>query len=189
MESSTHLPKIRLQQAIICQHATTSKQLMRPLYQHFSNCFFSKLSFSSGRSVSSSIEAFFFFFPPPFTCLYMLYTAFYEWVLDGQESSLVLHVHMDEVMGYLPEGNTSDAFHGILKGPLACRKPRRDRSRGVAVERCSMRWRDRGLIRKRTAVAQNSRREVLLEIRGASQRLLHPENQLRLQTRTYRVWI
>lgn len=148
---------------------------MRPLYQHFSNCLFSKLSFSSGRSVSSHIEAFFlFFFFFPFTYLYMLHTEFYEWVLDGQESSLVLRVHMDEVMEHLPEGDASDAIHGILKRPLSCRKPPRDSSRGVALERCSMRWRDRGLIRKRTTVAQNSRREVLLETRGASQGLLRP---------------
>lgn len=84
MESSTHLPKIRLQQAIICQHATTSKQLMRPLYQHFSNCLFSKLSFSSGRSVSSHIEAFFFFsfFSHSHTCICYILNFMNEFWMD-----------------------------------------------------------------------------------------------------------
>lgn len=47
MESQppVHLPKIWLQQAIICQHATTSKQLMLPLHQHFSNCLFQTYPF------------------------------------------------------------------------------------------------------------------------------------------------
>lgn len=39
MESlpSVHLPKIWLRQAIICQRATTSKDLMLSLHQHFGN--------------------------------------------------------------------------------------------------------------------------------------------------------
>lgn len=63
---------------------------------------------------------------------------------------------------------------GSKRDPQAARKPGGDSSRGVADERCNMRWGDKGLIRKRTKVAQSCRREVLLETRGALQRLLQP---------------
>lgn len=73
----------------------------------------------------------------------MLYTAFYGWVLAGQESSLVLHV-LAATHGW--GHGASSGRRGRWCSPwdptkdcLAARKPGRDSSRGVADERCSMR--------------------------------------------------
>jgi len=76
---------------------------------------------------------------------------------------------------------------GSVRDHRAARKPGRDSSRGVADERCSMRCRGKGLIRKRTTVAQSCRMGGSPGDQRSFADCCTSENQLSLQAETYKV--